>query len=150
MFVFEIDALKYYRNDLTRFEMNEIVNYNKIYYIGHRSNKIDGNQTKDYDDQDGFYCEREKDQISYRYEICCRIGKGSFGIVVRCYDHQLNEFVACKILRRKKRFQKQGFVEISILNHFNSLTNPHKSFVVQMKDYFIFRSHICIIFQLLG
>ena len=106
---------------------------------------------KDYDDKDGFYYEREKDQISYRYEICCRIGKGSFGIVVRCYDHQLNEFIACKILRRKKRFQKQALVEISILNHLNSLkTNPNKSFIVQMKDYFIFRSHICITFELLG
>lgn len=130
--------------------MTEIFGFQEVYYLGHRCDKIDANELKDYEDEDGFYCERAKDHLMYRYEICCRLGKGSFGIVVRCYDHQMKQFIACKILRRKKRFRKQGLVEISILHHLNSLNNPHKSFIVQMKDHFVFREHICITFELLG
>ena len=142
--------MKYYVNELSDFEKNEIVNYNEIYYVGINARKICGWNNRDYDDEDGFYREIICDQICYRYEICERLGKGSFGIVIRCYDHKYHEYVALKIIRRKKSFRKQSLVEISMLNHFNELNHPLKSFVVQMKDYFTFRSHICITFQLLG
>lgn len=142
--------MKYYTNELSRFERNEIFSYNEIYYVGCEAKKIDANHCRDYDDENGFYREIIQDQIHYRYEICQRIGQGSFGIVLRCFDHQIQQFIALKILRRKKRFRHQALVEISILNHLNTLNHPYKSLIVQMKDYFSFRQHICITFQLLG
>jgi dual specificity tyrosine-phosphorylation-regulated kinase 2/3/4 len=44
--------------------------------------------------------------LDYRYEIVKKLGKGSFGIVVRAFDHKLKEFVALKVLKNKKRLYK--------------------------------------------
>ena len=43
------------------------------------------------------------DHIAYRYEILELLGKGSFGQVIRAYDHKTQQYVAIKIIRNKKR-----------------------------------------------
>jgi len=43
------------------------------------------------------------DHIAYRYEIIELLGKGSFGQVIRAYDHKTKQYVAVKIIRNKKR-----------------------------------------------
>jgi dual specificity tyrosine-phosphorylation-regulated kinase 2/3/4 len=44
------------------------------------------------------------DHIGYRYEILEALGKGSFGSVVRVFDHKRREEAALKIIRSKKKF----------------------------------------------
>lgn len=44
------------------------------------------------------------DHMVYRYEILEVLGKGSFGQVVKCYDHKTDQMVAVKIIRNKKRY----------------------------------------------
>ena len=56
-----------------------------------------------YDDEQGSFIRVIKDHISYRYEIVDTVGKGSFGQVIKAYDHRNKEFVAIKIIRNKKR-----------------------------------------------
>lgn len=68
-----------------------------------------------YDDSRGDYYLIEHDHIAYRYEIISLLGKGSFGQVAKCYDHKLGRYIACKIIRNKKRFEKQGAVEVKVL-----------------------------------
>ncbi len=43
----------------------------------------------------------------FRYEIIDFLGKGSFGQVVRCFDHKTASLVAVKVIRNKKRFHHQ-------------------------------------------
>jgi len=43
------------------------------------------------------------DHVAYRYEILELLGKGSFGQVIRAYDHKTRQCVAVKIIRNKKR-----------------------------------------------
>ena len=43
------------------------------------------------------------DHLVYRYEIMEVLGKGSFGQVVKSYDHKTGQYVAVKIIRNKKR-----------------------------------------------
>lgn len=46
------------------------------------------------------------EHLAYRYEVTKKIGKGSFGTVLRCYDHKEKHYVALKILKNKKRLYK--------------------------------------------
>ena len=145
-----IEAVAYYGDKLTEFEKTEIFDYNEIYFLGSEAEKISATNVKDYDDENGSYMKMSKDHISYRFEILETLGKGSFGVVLRCYDHKKKEAVALKIIRNKKRFQQQGLVEVNILTHLKTLDSDNSLNVVHIKEYFYFRSHLCITFELLG
>ena len=54
-----------------------------------------------------------------RYRIKERIGKGSFGQVVRAVDLERDVEVAIKIIKSKKPFLMQALTEIELLNHLN-------------------------------
>jgi dual specificity tyrosine-phosphorylation-regulated kinase 2/3/4 len=41
------------------------------------------------------------EHIAYRFEVVKKLGKGSFGVVLKCFDHKKKEFVALKIIRNK-------------------------------------------------
>ncbi|KTF77389.1 hypothetical protein cypCar_00004617 [Cyprinus carpio] len=90
------------------------------------------------------------DHIGYRYEVLEVIGKGSFGQVLKCLDHKTNEMVAIKIIRNKKRFHHQALVELKILDAVRRRDRDNCHNVIHMKEYFYFRNHLCITFELLG
>ena len=46
------------------------------------------------------------EHLGYRYEVIKKLGKGSFGTVLKCLDHKNKEYVAVKILKNKKRLYK--------------------------------------------
>ena len=48
------------------------------------------------------------DHLVYRYEVQEVLGKGSFGQVIKAYDHKTCTYVAIKIIRNKKRQVTQG------------------------------------------
>jgi serine/threonine protein kinase len=52
-----------------------------------------------FDNEQQEYIVIMNEHISYRYELVKRLGKGSFGIVLRAFDHKTKEFVALKILK---------------------------------------------------
>lgn len=89
------------------------------------------------------------DHICYRYEILEVIGKGSFGQVIRALDHMTNRHVAIKIIRNKKRFHHQALVEVRILDHLRHKDKDSNHNVIHMLEYFYFRHHLCISFELL-
>ncbi|KAJ3368311.1 Dual specificity tyrosine-phosphorylation-regulated kinase 3, partial [Kappamyces sp. JEL0680] len=68
-----------------------------------------------FDDSRGDLYLTRHDHIAYRYEILSILGNGSFGQVVKCYDHKTKSNVALKIIRNKRRFEKQGIVEVNVL-----------------------------------
>ena len=56
-----------------------------------------------YDDESGSYVRVVNDHIGYRFEVVDVLGKGSFGQVIKAYDHKEQEYVGIKIIRNKKR-----------------------------------------------
>ncbi|KAJ3014399.1 hypothetical protein HKX48_005177 [Thoreauomyces humboldtii] len=104
-----------------------------------------------YDDSRGDYYLTKHDHINYRYEILSLLGKGSFGQVVKCFDHKTKCNVALKIIRNKKRFERQGAVEVKVLERLkDEIARGGGESSVQMVESFAFRGHLCITFELLG
>ena len=46
------------------------------------------------------------DHIAYRYEILNFLGKGSFGSVVKVFDHKRFEFSEMKIIKNSKKYKQ--------------------------------------------
>ncbi|XP_022911658.1 dual specificity tyrosine-phosphorylation-regulated kinase 4 isoform X2 [Onthophagus taurus] len=148
------EALKLYGHKLTEYERSEIERFPKIWYLGLDACKIHGehggSQNGGYDDDSGSYNKVLHDQIAYRYEILEVIGKGSFGQVIRALDHMTNQHVAIKIIRNKKRFHHQALVEVRILDHLRKRDKEATHNVIHMLEYFYFRNHLCISFELMS
>jgi dual specificity tyrosine-phosphorylation-regulated kinase 2/3/4 len=72
--------------------------------------------------------------LAYRYEVFKKLGKGSFGIVLRAFDHKNKEFVALKILKNKKRLYKQGLVEAKLIENLNKSDPDDKKNIVRKLD----------------
>ncbi|XP_051901325.1 dual specificity tyrosine-phosphorylation-regulated kinase 1A-like [Pristis pectinata] len=81
-----------------------------------------------YDDDNYDYIVKNGEKWMDRYEIDSLIGKGSFGQVVKAYDHQEQEWVAVKIIKNKKAFLNQAQIELRLLE----LMNKHDT---EMKYY---------------
>ena len=43
-----------------------------------------------------------KDHLAYRWEIIDKLGSGSFGQALKCFDHKTKQMVAIKVIRNKK------------------------------------------------
>ncbi|KAI9261737.1 kinase-like domain-containing protein [Sporodiniella umbellata] len=148
-------AQKLYQFNLTEYEKTEMLNYNHIYFVGHHAQKkaASFNSTLcnfGYDDERGDYMIQLRDHLDYRYEVLELMGKGSFGQVLKCFDHRSGQTVAVKIIRNKKRFHAQALTEIKILENLISWDPEDKYNNVRMLGHFTFRSHLCIAFECLS
>ncbi|XP_073411584.1 dual specificity tyrosine-phosphorylation-regulated kinase 2 isoform X2 [Dendrobates tinctorius] len=147
-------AMKQYMQKLTAFEHHEIFNYPEIYFLGPNAKKrqgvIGGSNNGGYDDVQGSYVQVPHDHVAYRYEVLKVIGKGSFGQVVKAYDHKLHQHVALKMVRNEKRFHRQAAEEIRILEHLKKQDKDNNMNVIHMLENFTFRNHICMTFELLS
>lgn len=103
-----------------------------------------------YDDQTGDLKFVRNDHLAYRFRVLDKLGRGSFGQVVRAYDCKLDEYVAIKIIRNRKRFHQQAMVELRILDHITQADHDDSKNVVHMREHFMFRNHLCLVFELLG
>lgn len=147
-------ALKYFMPKLTDFEKGEILDYREIHFLGMNAKKIDANPGHQYnfgyDNDKGDYRSVVRDHICYRYEVLEFLGKGSFGQALKCLDHKTNKYVCVKIIRNKEKFQYQAHIEIKVLQHIKDADPDDTSNIIKIGDYFVFRSHICIVFELLS
>ncbi|XP_063231512.1 dual specificity tyrosine-phosphorylation-regulated kinase 2 isoform X2 [Bacillus rossius redtenbacheri] len=145
------EALKLYGSRLTQYERVEIEEYPDVWYLGLDACKIHGDpQNGEFDDDNGSYNKVLHDHISFRYEILEVIGKGSFGQVIRALDHKTNQHVAIKIIRNKKRFHHQALIEVRILDDLRKKDKDSSHNIIHMLEYFYFRNHLCISFELMS
>lgn len=148
------EALRAYGDRLNDYEKGEILYAQQIYFIGTRGcKKVKAASSRPnfgFDDGRGNYIIVLGDHINYRYEVLGMLGKGVFGQVVKCMDHKRKELVAIKIITNKPQFQQQGAVEVRILDLLRSKDPMDKQGVVKLKTSFMFRRHICMVFELLS
>jgi dual specificity tyrosine-phosphorylation-regulated kinase 2/3/4 len=93
----------------------------------------------------------EGDHLAYRYETLLELGRGTFGQVVKCRDHKTGNYVAIKLT---KSFGETGLEsslrEVRILETARQVQSAFASRIVHLEDYFKFRNHLCIVFELLA
>lgn len=147
-------AMKQCMHKLTSFEHHEIFSYPTIYFTGATAKKrqgiVGGSNNNGYDDDQCSYIPVTHDHVAYRYEILKVIGKGSFGQVVKAYDHKMQCHIALKIVRNEKRFHRQAAEEIRILEHLRKQDKENTMNIIHMLESFQFRNHICMTFELLS
>jgi hypothetical protein len=98
---------------------------NKVYYeeretrraarAAQKAHKGAGANNNGWDDENYDYIITNGEMFFGRYVIKERIGKGSFGQVVRAIDTESNKDVAIKIIKSKKPFLMQAKTEIELL-----------------------------------
>lgn len=104
------EAAKIFSQHLSNYEREEIKEYETVYYVNTHvkkksfmnepsENESEGKFNYGYDTEDGDYLYDVHDHIQYRYEILKKLGKGAFGVVLKCMDHLKQEAVALKILK---------------------------------------------------
>lgn len=138
------EVLKGFKQHLTQFELEEVMNYTEIFFIGIGSNKIKNTSSNNngFDDDEGGYRIICGDHIAYRYEVLQILGSGSFGKVVKAIDHKSKQEIALKIIKNKPRFHEQAREEIEILNYLK-IRDPGKNYcIIHFMEHFQFRNHI--------
>lgn len=108
-----------------------------------------------YDDDNHDYIIKNGEKFLDRYEIDSLIGKGSFGQVVKAFDHDEQCQVAIKIIKNKKPFLNQAQIEVKLLEMMNKHDSDNKYYIgkdkiVKLKRHFMWRNHLCLVFELLS
>ncbi|XP_071376431.1 dual specificity tyrosine-phosphorylation-regulated kinase 4-like [Centroberyx affinis] len=147
-------VLKTCRKHLTEFEREEIRDYTQVWYLGMNAKKIRGSKSfprnSGYDTEEGYYRMVVKDHFAYRFEVLEEIGEGTFGQVLKCRDHKTMELVALKVIRNQYSFHREAMAEVEILDALRKKDTNNTANILHMKEYFHFRNHLCISFELLG
>ncbi|XP_017892867.1 serine/threonine-protein kinase minibrain isoform X2 [Ceratina calcarata] len=103
-----------------------------------------------WDDENHDYIIKNGEKFLDRYEIDSLIGKGSFGQVVKAFDHEEQTQVAIKIIKNKKPFLNQAQIEVRLLEMMNRADTDNKYYIVKLKRHFMWRNHLCLVFELLS
>lgn len=67
------------------------------------------------DDKDGHYVFALGENLTSRYKILNKIGEGTFGQVLECWDRETREMVAIKVVRSVKKYREAAMLEVDVL-----------------------------------
>ncbi|GAM91474.1 hypothetical protein ANO11243_095250 [Dothideomycetidae sp. 11243] len=86
-----------------------------------------------------------------RYLILDVLGQGTFGQVVKCQNLKTQEVVAVKVVKNRTAYFNQSMMEVSVLDLLNSRMDKNDDHhILRLKDTFIHRQHLCLVFELLS
>ncbi|THF96719.1 hypothetical protein TEA_006110 [Camellia sinensis var. sinensis] len=92
------------------------------------------------DDKDGHYVFAIGENLSPRW---------TFGKVLECLDNEKKEIVAIKIVRSLHKYREAAMIEIDVLQKL-ARHDIGATRCVQIRNWFDYRNHICIVFEKLG
>lgn len=120
--------------------------YSSIYYKGVSRN---GSPPWRSDDKDGHYVFAIGENLTPRYRILSKMGEGTFGQVLECLDNERKEIVAIKVVRSIYKYREAAMIEIDVLQKLLR-HDVGGARCVQIRNWFDYRNHICIVFEKLG
>ncbi|XVE92299.1 hypothetical protein REPUB_Repub01dG0085100 [Reevesia pubescens] len=101
------------------------------------------------DDKDGHYMFSLGENLTSRYKIYRKVGEGTFGQVLECWDRETKEMVAIKVVRSIKKYREAAMMELEVLQLLGKY-DRNGCRCVQLRNWFDYRNHICIVFEMLG
>lgn len=117
--------------------LEELKSFKEVFYMSRRVKP----QKKQYENEMGDYNITIGDDIYYRYEIQDTLGKGTFGQVVKAFDHVEKKQVALKIIKNKQRYISQARTEVEILKRLGN-DSYSKDCIVEYISHFYFRNRM--------
>ena len=97
---------------MTDYEKIEIQNYSEVYFLGLDAQKIKASSLLGhnfgFDDERGDYQVVMKDHLAFRFEVVDKLGSGSFGQALKCFDHKKQELVALKTSATRSACTSRG------------------------------------------
>ncbi|KAL1833161.1 hypothetical protein DCAR_0103226 [Daucus carota subsp. sativus] len=115
-------------------------------YVDNRKRTDERKRT---DDREGHFEFNLGDNLTSRYKILSKMGEGTFGRVLECWDRQTREYVAIKVVRSIRKYREAAMIEIDVLEQL-AKNDQGGSHCVQIHTWFDYRNHICIVFERLG
>lgn len=122
-FVFFVLSEQVYYAKKKKRSNNQVIEENGL----HKKEKR--NLNDGYDDENHDYIVRPGEVWQERYTVDCLIGKGSFGQVVKAFDHTDGEYVAIKIIKNKRPFLSQAQIEVRLLELMNQQDNDSNGYI---------------------
>ncbi|OLL21638.1 Serine/threonine-protein kinase ppk15 [Neolecta irregularis DAH-3] len=137
-----------------------ICNPNFVYDISKNPRRVltkpsKGVKNDGYDNEDSDYILYVNDTLGngegHKYLILDVLGQGTFGQVVKCQNLKSREVVAIKVVKNKPAYLNQSRMEVNILHLLNQQLDKHdEHHILRMKDDFMHRNHLCLVFELLS
>ncbi|KAI7842822.1 hypothetical protein COHA_003568 [Chlorella ohadii] len=94
--------------------------------------------------------------LGTRYVVRDLLGQGTFGQVFKCVcaddaDGEESSAIAIKVVKNQAAYYHQARVEIGVLQFLNTRADPgDRHHIVRLQDFFLFRNHLCLAFELLS
>lgn len=93
--------------------------------------------------------------LGTRYVVRDLLGQGTFGQVFKCVcvddGEEDSGAIAIKVVKNQAAYYHQARVEIGVLQFLNTRADPgDRHHIVRLKDFFLFRNHLCLVFELLS
>ncbi|MCO5560654.1 hypothetical protein L7F22_014271 [Adiantum nelumboides] len=102
------------------------------------------------DDKDGHFNFNIGDNLTSRYKILQKMGEGTFGRVLECWDRDAEELVAIKVIRSAEKYREAAMVEVDVLCILGKHDRTGSRGCVQIRRWFDYRKHTCLVFEKLG
>lgn len=79
-----------------------------------------------------------------------KIGEGTFGRVVECWDRIHKKYVAIKITKSREKYKTAAQTELTVLATLAAHDLEKQQPVLRLLEWFNYRGHICMVFNRLG
>lgn len=103
-----------------------------------------------FDDDDGHYKVVPNSKFANRYTVVRLLGHGTFGKVIQCYDQSTGRHCAIKVTRAIPKYREASLIELRVLQTIAHSDPTNENKCIQLRDYFDYRKHICIVTDLFG
>ena len=146
----QIAVMKYMKY-MTQGDQADIKHYKTIYFIRNEE-PVPAQQkfaaTSRTDESFKIFKFEKGAHIAFRYEQIEVIGSGTYGIVLKCYDHKQKKDVSIKVMSCIE--QKQNDLEVEFMKRLDAGKGPNNNYTVDLYGYFNFRGYNCIVTELLS